>query len=234
MRTSVGRVPVSSDPVVATARETLARPTRAPADAPKVLVVENNVEMNAFIADVLGDSYAIRSTVDGEEGRAAAMADPPDLVVTDLTMPRMSGDQLIASLRADPSLADVPILLVSASADGAIRTDVLRRGTQDYVLKPFSPDELRVRVANLVATKRTRDTLCRELTSQALDVETLALEVTQKTRDLEAALGALRSARDHDERVSQMKTEFIGLISHELSSRERSIRRLVELGPARR
>jgi signal transduction histidine kinase len=212
----------------------------APAGAPRVLVVEDNREMNAFVAEVLGGEYAVTSVFDGEEGLAAAAASPPDLVVTDLMMPRMSGEQLVTALRGRPALEDVPVLLLSAAAESAVRTDLLRRGAQDYLLKPFSPDELCARVANLVATKRARETLRGELASRTQDLASLATEVTKKARDLEAALAALEVSHELrtplaaaqlvvERLVVAPEEELGGGARRNVARLERSIRRLTEL-----
>lgn len=208
-------IPPPPPPVLSAEPATTDRPAAA-GDAPRVLVVEDSVDMNAFIADVLGQTYAIEAAYDGEEGLEHAVASPPDLVVTDLMMPKMSGDQLVQALRARADLANVPVLLLSASVDEELRTQLLEKGAQDFLLKPFAPAELRARVANLVSMRRAREMLRREVASQAVDLETLAGEVTQRTRELAAALEALQVARDHAENASTMKSEFLGLVSHEL------------------
>ena len=83
-------------------------------------------------------------------------------------------------------------------------------------MKPFVAEELRARIANQVTIKRTRETLQRELASQSSDIEALAAEVSSRKRELQTALEATQVARDHAERASQAKSDFLRLISHEL------------------
>jgi len=145
-----------------------------------------------------------------------ALALGPDLIVSDVMMPRLSGDEMVRELRASGELDDVPILMLTAKADDDLRVRLLREGAQDYLMKPFAADELCARVGNLVTLKRVRDLLQRELASQRRDLEGLAQEVTGRKRDLEMALDAMRVARDQAEQASKTKSTFLSLVSHEL------------------
>ncbi len=183
---------------------------------PRVLVVEDNPEMSRFISEMLSAEFEVAAAPDGEAGLAAALARPPDAVVTDLMMPRMSGDELIRAIRRHPELDGIPVLVITARADDALRIQLLREGAQDYLMKPFVIEEVRARVSNLVTIKRTREVLQGELASQSRDVAALAGELAGRKRELEAALEATRLAREEAERGSAVKTHFLRLVSHEL------------------
>jgi PAS domain S-box-containing protein len=185
-------------------------------DAPLVLVVEDNPEMNAFLRGALAPRWRTASAADGAEGLAQARALRPDLVLTDVMMPGTSGADLLAALRADPELAEIPVVLLTAKADDALRAKLLAEGAQDYVAKPVAVAELRARIGNLVAMKRARDVLRGELAGQVQDVERLARELAQRKRELSTALDAMRFARGQAERASAQKTTLIQLVSHEL------------------
>ncbi|MBC7541420.1 MAG: response regulator, partial [Candidatus Sericytochromatia bacterium] len=187
-----------------------------PSGRPLVLVVEDNPEMNRFVAEILSDGYRIATAFDGVEGLAMATALRPDLIVSDVMMPRMAGDQLVAALRADPTLDGTPVMLLTAKADDKMRVALLRSGAQDYVMKPFVAEELLARVGNLVTAKRARDVLQLELESQTGDLEVLATEVSRRKRELQTALESVQVAREQAELASQMKTDFLRLVSHEL------------------
>ena len=181
-----------------------------------VLVVEDNVEMRTFISETLGTEMRVMTADNGREGLEKARALRPDALVTDMMMPELSGDQLVREVRADQDLEGLPIILLTARADDALKMTLLREGAQDYLTKPFHPEELRARVRNLVAMKRARDTLRRELTTRAGDVEELAREVALRHRQLEAALAATTLAREQAEKASVAKSTFLRLVSHEL------------------
>lgn len=177
---------------------------RAGPHAPLVLVIEDNADMSAFIADVLSDSYRIATAFDGAEGLERAVELRPDLVLTDVMMPGMSGGTLLRRVRAIPELASTPVLVLTAKADDRLVVELLESGAQDYIAKPFTSAELRARVANHVATKRARDVLRRELEAQHTDLEHLARQAAERKRQLQRAL----SQRD----------EFISVAAHELKT----------------
>jgi PAS domain S-box-containing protein len=197
-------------------------------EGPVVLVVEDNADMRRFVAECFPSGVAVCTACDGAEGLEKARALVPDLIITDLMMPRMSGDRMIAEIRGESALAQVPILVLSAKADEALRIRLLRGAAQDYVVKPFAAEELRARAMNLVTTKRASDVLQAEIAGQSLGLEALAREVAAKKRDLEAALAETQRARDDAERANQVKTTFLGLVSHELRAPLTSILLQVE------
>jgi len=195
---------------------------------PLVLVVEDNAEMNDFITSSLGSSYRTARAYDGAEGAELARQLVPDAIVTDVMMPRMTGDELVAAIRKVESLVDTPVLVLTAKADDDLRARLLAHGAQDYVMKPFSPEELRARVKNLVAMKRARDVLQQALASKSEDIDALADELDARARNLAITSDALAVARDHAERASSMKSSFLGMVSHELRTPLTAIQLLVD------
>ncbi|MBX3468341.1 MAG: response regulator [Planctomycetes bacterium] len=198
-------------------------PAPAPASAPTavaaastVLVVEDDPDMRRFVAEGLARDHRVELAADGREGLERALRAPPDLVLTDVMMPGMSGEQLVAAIRARPELDPIPVVLLTAKADDELRVRLLRGGAQDYLMKPFSLEELRARVANLVTLKRTRDALEGEVEQREQDLETMAIEVAASKRDLRRALEAARAARDYAEQASRAKSDLLNLVSHEL------------------
>jgi signal transduction histidine kinase len=180
------------------------------------LVVEDNPDMRQFIAGTLGTEMQVLTAENGREGLEKARALRPDVVVSDLMMPTMTGAELVRALRADRDLEGVPVLLLTAKADEALKVQLLRAGAQDYLTKPFHAEELRARVRNLVSTKRARETLQRELAAREDNLEELAEELAVRKRQLEAALDVATLARQEAERASMAKSTFLQLVSHEL------------------
>jgi len=185
-------------------------------EAPAVLLAEDNPEMSRFVAEVLARDFRVSTARDGEEALQKAEALRPDLVVTDVMMPRLGGEALVAALRERPALAQVPILVLTAREDDRLRVRLLAGGAQDFVVKPFLAEELRVRARNLAAVKRSRDVLEGELAIRGRDLEAAARELARRKRTLELALDAAQVARDQAERASKVKSVFLGMASHEL------------------
>ena len=174
--------------------------TLRPADAPKlpenaahprILVAEDNRDLRQFLQDVLADDYRVTLAEHGEQALALACADPPDLIITDLMMPQMDGERFVHELRRR-QISHVPVLVLSARADDALRQTLLEDFVQDYLTKPFSPQELRARVRNLVSVKRTVDILQKELNSQASDISELTNGLIASRKTLQEGLRALQ------------------------------------------
>jgi len=181
-----------------------------------VLVVEDNVEMNRLIAETLAADYRVVSAFDGEDGLAKAQALVPDAIIADVVMPNCGGEELVRRVRAITELDAIPIIMLTARADDALRVRLLRSGAQDYLIKPCSLDEVRTRVANLIAMKRAREALQLALDSKLSDIEVLAREVSRSKSELQVALAATVKARDRADQLSRYKSDFLDLVSHEM------------------
>ncbi|HYE73930.1 MAG TPA: ATP-binding protein [Blastocatellia bacterium] len=185
-------------------------------DQPLVLVVEDHQEMNRFIVETLESNYRVVNAFDGRSGLQQAIRLKPDLILSDVMMPGMSGDQLLKAVRERPELDSVPFVMLTAKADDDLRIKSLREGAQDYLMKPFSIEELRARVGNLITLKRAREILQLELNSQLSDLEQLSKEVSFHKRELQSSLEATRAAREQAESASRAKSDFLRLVTHEL------------------
>ncbi len=184
------------------AQEDAAGPSPVPSGAvPRVLVVEDNVDMNEFIAATLRPHYRVSTAFNGREGVGKALTLLPDLIVSDLMMPVLSGEEMVYELRRQPATRDMPIVMLTAKADEATRLRLLQDGVQDYLSKPFSTVELLARVSGLLATRqRTME----ELRLSAARLRRLAEVVEQiaGVRELPALLaivcGAVRELSGAD------------------------------------
>lgn len=131
-----------------------ASPRTAPADGgealPRLLLVDDSEAILALEKAALGSTYLLESAVNGRLALEAMGRQVPDAVVLDLSMPEMDGDQVLVSMRHDPRLADVPVLVISTESQRA--RDTLRLGADDFLPKPVTADGLRRRVAALLET----------------------------------------------------------------------------------
>ncbi|HEY0555859.1 MAG TPA: ATP-binding protein [Thermoanaerobaculia bacterium] len=128
-----------------------------PMGKPRILVVEDNADMNRFVTQSLSGRYEVISAFDGREGLEKALWFRPALVVSDIMMPNVSGVEMIAGMREQPDLRLTPVLLLSAKADEELMVKLLDDGAQDFIVKPFSEKDLLVRVRNLILAQQARE-----------------------------------------------------------------------------
>jgi PAS domain S-box-containing protein len=134
----------------------LATPTEAEADRSRVLVADDNADMRRYIVRLLAGRYDVEPVADGAAALAAVRRHVPDLIVSDVMMPRLDGFGLLRELRADPRTAGVPVILLSARAGEESRVEGMQAGADDYLVKPFSTRELLARVAAILQINRLR------------------------------------------------------------------------------
>ncbi|MBB3677669.1 signal transduction histidine kinase/ActR/RegA family two-component response regulator [Modestobacter versicolor] len=131
-----------------------------------VLVVDDNADMRTYLTRLLAPVWQVRTVANGEEALASIAEQRPDVVVTDVMMPRIDGFELLRRLRADETTRDVPVIMLTARAGQEAAVEGFAAGVDDYLAKPFQSAELiaRVRVAIERATGRRE--------AAALDVPT--------------------------------------------------------------
>jgi|GEM_PF-480297 len=197
-------------------RDRAEEPGRSDRLLPHVLIVEDNSEMLHHLEQILVEDWHVTTAPDGEAALAALEEKRPDLVLTDVMMPRMSGERLVLEIRERDELRDVPVVVLTARADDQLRIRLLEQGAQDYIVKPFSPEELRARVRNLLQLKRSGDVLRSALRSRTQDLETLSKEIVRKRDDLRRVAKEARQARLEAEASDRAKSRFLSVMSHEL------------------
>jgi PAS domain S-box-containing protein len=123
---------------------------------PRVLLADDNADMREYIARLLSECYEVTPVADGQAALDAALQRRPDLVLSDVMMPRLDGLGLLEKLRADPGLQSVPIILLSARAGEESRVAGLEAGADDYLIKPFHARELMAKVNSTLMLARIR------------------------------------------------------------------------------
>jgi CheY-like chemotaxis protein len=126
--------------------------------APHVLVADDDAWILRMVATVLEKrGYSVETAVDGEDALARALARPPDLLITDVMMPKMDGWALVRQLRSHAELAMLPVIFLTALSSEDDRIRGFRLGADDYVTKPFRFEELDLRVTKTL--RRTQQTM---------------------------------------------------------------------------
>lgn len=122
-------------------------------DRPTVLVVDDNPDIRAYVERHLTPTYRVYHAAGGEAGVQAAREHTPDCIVADVMMPRVDGLEMLARLRDDPATDFLPVILLTARAAPEDKMAGLDAGADDYLTKPFRPDELSTRIRNLLAQR---------------------------------------------------------------------------------
>ena len=214
---------VESDPQAA--ELAAAPPPPAPA---RLLLVDDEPGLRTAVQAYLEDEgFQVTTAVDGEDGWAKAQELLPDLVISDVMMPRLDGYGLLRKLRGDERLGGTPVIFLTAKGMTADRIEGFQAGCDDYIPKPFDPDELVARVHNVV---RRQERLLTEAARFAdADLGQMAKQITE-IRSLLASGGAKKPGvpASHDftpREASVLQLVAEGMMNKEIARRlETSIR----------
>jgi len=124
-------------------------------DAPRILLVEDNADVAAYIRSCLEGDYRFSWAQNGKQGIEKAFTHVPDIVISDIMMPEKDGFEVCYVLKHDLRTSHIPVILLTARADVDSKLMGLRKGADAYLSKPFDETELRTRIENLLAVRRT-------------------------------------------------------------------------------
>jgi PAS domain S-box-containing protein len=138
-------------------------PTAAPTKQHHVLIADDNSDMRSYIQRLLERRFRVQAVADGEAALHAIRSAAPDLVLSDVMMPRLDGFQLLRELQSTPATKHIPVILLSARAGEEAKVEGIQAGATDYLVKPFSARELIARVEGGIAIASARARLTQVL-----------------------------------------------------------------------
>ncbi len=115
---------------------------------PVLLIVEDNLSMRQFIKDCLGPLFSYLESSNGKEGLEISNLKQPDLIISDILMPEMDGYEFCKRIREQETTSHIPFIFLTAKADHVSQIKGLQIGSNDYIVKPFDAEELRLKVVN--------------------------------------------------------------------------------------
>ncbi|MEA2663383.1 MAG: hypothetical protein QOI11_327 [Candidatus Eremiobacteraeota bacterium] len=161
---------------------------RARTGRPLVLVADDNADLRAYIARLFADRYDVETVADGAAALRAIARELPDLLVTDAMMPLIDGFELLRRLRADERTARLPVIMLSARAGQESAVEGLEAGADDYLVKPFSADELRARAEAHLKVAKLREPAADGARERDLRILMEATRVLGSSLDLATAM----------------------------------------------
>jgi two-component system, OmpR family, phosphate regulon response regulator PhoB len=152
----------------------------------QILVVDDEPDISALVAYHLARaSYQVRTVADGPEALASVESQAPDLIVLDLMLPGMSGLEVLRELRGRAECSAIPVVLLTARRGEQERIEGLRLGADDYIAKPFSPQELVLRIGAII--RRVQQAPPGQQQGRVLRVGPLVIDATAARAELDGA-----------------------------------------------
>jgi DNA-binding response OmpR family regulator len=142
-----------------------------------LLIIEDHTELRQYLQNNFQTTYRVLTAFDGEQGKEIAIAEIPDLVITDLMLPKLDGMEVCRALKGEEKTSHIPVVMLTARSEIKSRIEGLESGADDYIAKPFDFGELNARVENLLETrKRLREKFSKQLSVSPRPIETLSLD----------------------------------------------------------
>ena len=190
------------------------RPESIARDGRRILVADDNADMREYLLCLLKPLWEVQVVRDGQEALASALAHPPDLVLSDVMMPRMDGVALLRELRANTRTASVPVVLLSARAGEDAVLEGLETGADDYLVKPFSARELLTRIRTHLGMASVRRAAAEAATELAeTRASLLRASETRLRRLAEAGIIGITVADDGG-RVLEANDAFLAMVGY--------------------
>ena len=115
-----------------------------------ILVIEDDPSIRYLLDHILLDDYTVELKENGHDALSYMQeGNIPDMIISDLSMPKMDGYDFMANIKGSSFFNKIPLIVLSAVESSSERIDCLRKGADDYMIKPFNPEELQIRVANI-------------------------------------------------------------------------------------
>ncbi|NNE34303.1 MAG: response regulator, partial [Rhodothermales bacterium] len=169
-----------------------------------LLVVDDSRDIRDYVVSCLQSYYNIVTAKDGLDGLGKLKDVQPDLIISDVMMPRMDGYAFCRAVKKDPDFKHIPVILLTSKASLEAKLEGLEAGSDDYLAKPFNATELRVRIRNLL-----------RLRHQASELKGLNDELVETN-------GALREA-------SELKSQLLNIASHDMKNPLTAIREFARI-----
>lgn len=186
----------------------------------KILIVEDNLEMRKYIKEELQSEYEICEAINGEEGVAKAATFYPDLIISDIIMPQMDGIEFCKKIKNDEQTSHIAVVLLTARSSQENKMEGLETGADDYLIKPFYAQELKLRLRNILTTRQK----LREKFGKNLNIEPNSIEITSVDQKFLSRAISIIEENMEDENFSVEKfSKLVGMSRVSLYNKLKSL-----------
>lgn len=196
-----------------------------------ILLVDDHADLREYMREILEPEYRVLEAQNGRVGMEMAVEHLPDLIITDVMMPVMDGFALCRQIRADERSSHIPVVMLTARSDDQSRHTGLEEGANDYLTKPFNPDELLLRVRNLLALRRA---LAERFSETSVTERGFTLDekqyVSQDRKFLDAVVAVIEEHLDDESFSPNHLFREIGMSRTQF---QRKIKALTGMSPSR-
>ncbi|HWA33671.1 MAG TPA: ATP-binding protein, partial [Cyclobacteriaceae bacterium] len=191
-----------------------------PDEKPSVMIVDDNADMREYLLRTLTNHFVVIPAENGVQAIRYLANVRPDLILTDVMMPEMDGRTLLSELRKTKAYSHIPVVFLTAHAEGSGKSEAIRLGADDYIAKPFSTRELVAILSSRIQAGRLRAQTEKEIARKHLEQEQLILERTKELvrsrEDLTHANELLKQKNYELMAMNEELTNFAYIASHDL------------------
>ncbi|MFK7921807.1 MAG: tetratricopeptide repeat protein [Bacteroidia bacterium] len=190
-------------------------------EAEEILLIEDNPDIRAFVKEqIISFGYQVHEAADGQAGLEKAKESIPDLIISDIMMPRLDGYGVARGIKEDEKTSHIPLILLTSKASEESKIQGLKLGIDDYLLKPFNSRELEVRIANLIEQrKRLRQRFSTATVIRPNEVSVVPIEQTFIKKVLEI----IESNLTNEQFSVEVLSEEIGMSVNNLNRKLKAL-----------
>lgn len=168
---------------------------------PVMLIVEDNIQINNYVAENFAQDFAILQAVNGKDGLEKARENGPDVIITDIMMPVMDGIAMTRRLKSDMATSHIPVIMLTAKTEDEDQKEGYENGADSYLTKPFTIDMLRVRVNNILVARKK-----------------LAQHILEMTKDKGTEKQDTCDTRNDCRQLSRLDSQFLNRLNEAIQS----------------
>ena len=173
-----------------------------------LLLVDDDIQLLEYMRQIFGDKFVVYQAINGNDALALAKKNPPDIIISDISMSGMNGIELCKNIKSIPSLSHIPVILLTGSSSKETELKSIEKGADDYITKPFEKEFLLAKVSNIVKSR----SLIKNYFYNEITLQENNLKVSENYKEfLEKCIQIVESHLDDDQFNIQKLSHEIGM-----------------------